>query len=140
MATNVIAQLIEARKAIQPPVKSGTNPHFRSRYVTLEGVIEAVTGPLSDHGFMLTQEVTAEPSVCTVLRHKDDPVWQLTSNVPLVLGKQDMQGLGSAITYARRYGIMSLLNLPAEDDDGNGASGTPNDAAPAPKTQRQNQW
>jgi len=51
-----------------------------------------------------------------------------------------MQGLGSAITYARRYGIMSLLNLPADDDDGNGASGSPKSAAQAPKTERKNAW
>lgn len=142
--TSIISKLIQARAEIQPPKKEGTNPHFRSKYVTLEGVIDAVTEPLAKHGFFLAQEVTDypdhRPSVCTILRHESDPTWQMTSNVPLVLGKQDMQGLGSAITYARRYGIMSLLNLPAEDDDGNGASGTPKDAAPAPKTERQNAW
>ena len=61
--------------------------------------------------------------------------------IPLVLAKNDMQGLGSAITYARRYGIMSILNLPTEDDDGNEASKhqkpklAPVDA-PAPETKR----
>lgn len=144
MTNNVIKKLIEARKEIQPIKKDGTNPHFRSRYATLEGVIEAVTEPLANHGFLLTQEVTdhaeQRPTVCTILRHESSPDWQLVSNVPLVLSKQDMQGLGSAITYARRYGIMSLLNLPAEDDDGNGASGTPTHAAQAPKTERKNAW
>lgn len=142
--TNIIGKLIKARLEIQPPKKEGTNPHFRSKYVTLEGVIEAVTEPLANHGFFLSQHVTnmaeLKPSVVTVLRHEEDKDWELRSEVPLVLSKQDMQGLGSAITYARRYCIMSLLNLPAEDDDGNGASGTPKDAAPAPKTERKNAW
>lgn len=144
MSKNVISQLIKARTAIQPPKKEGTNPHFRSKYVTLEGCIEAVTQPLANHGFFLTQCISnpdeGRPAVSTILRHEDNPDWELRSDVPLVLGKQDMQGLGSAITYARRYGIMSLLNLPADDDDGNGASGSPKSAAQAPKTERENAW
>lgn len=125
MSKNTISLLIKARKEIQPPKKEGTNPHFRSKYVTLEGCIEAVTGPLANHGFFLSQQVftTGEGHfVSTHLYHEDDAQFQMTSNVPLVLTKNDMQGLGSAITYARRYGIMSLLNLPADDDDGNAAS------------------
>ena len=126
MATkNVTSLLIKARLDIQPPAKTGTNPHFRSRYVTLEGCIEAVTQPLANHGFFLSQQLTTYDGgnyVSTVLIHEDFPDWEMVSHVPLVLGKNDMQGLGSAITYARRYGIMSLLNLPAEDDDGNEAS------------------
>lgn len=125
MSKNVTSLLIKARLDIQPPAKTGTNPHFRSRYVTLEGCIEAVTQPLANHGFFLSQQLTTYDGsnyVSTVLIHEDFPEWQMVSHVPLVLGKNDMQGLGSAITYARRYGIMSLLNLPAEDDDGNKAS------------------
>jgi len=125
MSKNVTSLLIKARLDIQPPAKTGTNPHFRSRYVTLEGCIEAVTQPLANHGFFLSQQLTTYDGgnyVSTVLIHEDFPEWQMVSHVPLVLGKNDMQGLGSAITYARRYGIMSLLNLPAEDDDGNQAS------------------
>ena len=144
MTDTIISKLIKARSEIQPPKKEGTNPHFRSKYVTLEGVIEAVTEPLAKQGFFLAQEVNdypdGRPAVSTILRHESDEAWRMTSSVPLVLSKQDMQGLGSAITYARRYGIMSLLNLPAEDDDGNGASGTPTNAAPAPKTERKNAW
>lgn len=125
MSKNIVSLLIKARKDIQPPAKTGTNPHFRSRYVTLEGCIEAVTQPLANHGFFLSQQVFTNEHgsfVDTILMHEDDPTWEMVSHVPLVLGKNDMQGLGSAITYARRYGIMSLLNLPAEDDDGNAAS------------------
>jgi hypothetical protein len=125
MSKNITSLLIKARLDIQPPAKTGTNPHFRSRYVTLEGCIEAVTQPLANHGFFLSQQVFTNEHgsfVDTILMHEDDPTWEIVSHVPLVLGKNDMQGLGSAITYARRYGIMSLLNLPAEDDDGNAAS------------------
>lgn len=140
MTDSIIAKLIKARSEIQPPKKEGTNPHFRSKYVTLEGCIEAVTEPLAKNGFFMTQEVIdsgeARPTVCTKLHHESDPAWSMVSNVPLVLSKQDMQGLGSAITYARRYGIMSLLNLPAEDDDGNGAIAR----GPAPTSKPQGAW
>lgn len=119
---NVIELLIKARSEIQPPKKEGTNPHFRSRYVTLEGCIEAVTQPLANNGLFLSQQVGSNELgsfVETKIYHKDYSGWFIESTVPLVLAKNDMQGLGSAITYARRYGIMSLLNLPSEDDDAN---------------------
>ena len=143
MSKNVLTELIKARKAIQPPAKTGTNPHFRSRYVTLEGVIEAVTGPLSEHGFFLSQQVfTGEHGsfVSTILMHEDDPNWEMISHVPLVLNKNDMQGLGSAITYARRYGIMSLLNLPAEDDDGSATTMQANSTSETPKSRAKSNW
>tara|TARA_R100001510_G_C7568520_1_gene145835 strand:+ start:325 stop:780 length:456 start_codon:yes stop_codon:yes gene_type:complete len=120
--TNVIQLLIKARSEIQPPKKEGTNPHFRSRYVTLEGCIEAVTQPLANNGFFLSQQVKSNELgsyVTTKIYHQDYADWLIESTVPLVLAKNDMQGLGSAVTYARRYGIMSLLNLPSEDDDAN---------------------
>lgn len=128
---NITKLLMAARADIQPIKKDGSNPHFRSKYATLEGVIEAVTEPLAKHGFLLIHRTTTGEhgiTVSTELIHESGD--SLTTQIPLVLGKNDMQGLGSAITYARRYGIMSLLNLPAEDDDGNQAS---RGAAPNPK-------
>lgn len=125
MSQNIISNLIKVRQAIQPIKKDGSNPHFRSKYATLEGVIEAVTQPLANHGFLLTHVTGSDEFgmyVTTEIISEDDGVTVMRTRVPLVLNKQDMQGLGSAITYARRYGIMSLLNLPAEDDDGNLAS------------------
>tara|TARA_R100000951_G_scaffold23413_1_gene19584 strand:+ start:3559 stop:4080 length:522 start_codon:yes stop_codon:yes gene_type:complete len=138
---NIIKLLMNARADIQPVKKSGTNPHFRSKYATLEGVIEAVTEPLSKHGFLLIHRSTQNEhgmTITTELLHETGEGF--ATSIPLVLGKNDMQGLGSAITYARRYGIMSLLNLPAEDDDGNQASkgaapkAISSGDAPAPET------
>ena len=78
-------------------------------------------------------------SITTELVHESGE--SFVTAIPLVLGKNDMQGLGSAITYARRYGIMSLLNLPAEDDDGEqNRKGTAQKLAPVdaptPETKR----
>ena len=131
-----------ARADIQPIKKSGTNPHFGNKYATLESVIEAVTEPLQKHGFLLMHRTISNEhgkSITTELVHESGE--SFVTAIPLVLAKNDMQGLGSAITYARRYGIMSILNLPTEDDDGNEASKhqkpklAPVDA-PAPETKR----
>ena len=140
--TNIIKILMEARADIEPIKKSGTNPHFGNKYATLESVIEAVTEPLQKHGFLLMHRTISNEhgkSITTELVHESGE--SFVTAIPLVLGKNDMQGLGSAITYARRYGIMSLLNLPAEDDDGEqNRKGSvqklaPVDA-PAPETKR----
>ena len=139
---NIITKLMAARADIQPIKKSGTNPHFKSKYATLEGVIEAVTEPLEKHGFLLMHRTISNEhgkSITTELVHESGE--SFVTAIPLVLAKNDMQGLGSAITYARRYGIMSILNLPTEDDDGNEASKpqkpklAPVDA-PEPETKR----
>ena len=140
--TNIIKMLMEARADIEPIKKSGKNPHFGNKYATLESVIEAVTEPLAKKGFLLMHRAISNEhgkSITTELVHESGE--SFVSAIPLVLGKNDMQGLGSAITYARRYGIMSLLNLPAEDDDGeqNRKGATPKPVAndePAPETKR----
>ncbi len=140
--TNIIKILMEARADIEPIKKSGTNPHFGNKYATLESVIEAVTEPLQKHGFLLMHRTISNEhgkSITTELVHESGE--SFVTAIPLVLGKNDMQGLGSAITYARRYGIMSLLNLPAEDDDGEqNRKGTAQKLAPvdapAPETKR----
>ena len=140
--TNIIKILMEARADIEPIKKSGTNPHFGNKYATLESVIEAVTEPLQKHGFLLMHRTVSNEhgkSITTELVHESGE--SFVTAIPLVLGKNDMQGLGSAITYARRYGIMSLLNLPAEDDDGEqNRKGTAQKLAPvdapAPETKR----
>ena len=139
---NIITKLMEARADIEPIKKSGTNPHFGNKYATLESVIEAVTEPLQKHGFLLMHRTISNEhgkSITTELVHESGE--SFVTAIPLVLGKNDMQGLGSAITYARRYGIMSLLNLPAEDDDGeqNRKGATPklvSTDAPEPETKR----
>ena len=141
---NVITLLREVRKKIQPIKRDGKNPHFGNHYATLDNVIEAVTSPLDDAGFILTHRTFGNEHgmfVQTSIIHQDDRNLVLSTDIPIVLHKKDMQALGGAITYARRYGILSLLNLPTEDDDGNEASKhqkpklAPVDA-PAPETKR----
>jgi len=123
---NYMTRLIKVRSEVSSVKKRGSNPHFRSSYATLEDVIAEVTDPLAANGFYLGHITGADEYgkfVSTTFFDAETGDEAISTRIPLVLGKQDMQGLGSAITYARRYGILSLLNLPTEDDDGNGTVG-----------------
>lgn len=98
------------------------NPHFKSSYITLNKVLEVVTPLLRERGILLTQPLgalpAAPPSPALVTRFIDTESDESYEEVvPLVLEKQTPQGLGSAITYFRRYGILSALGLVGDEDD-----------------------
>ena len=115
--------------------KDKINPAFRSKYLSLDHLMEQVVPVLNKHGLIWTtapnyllvntgpEHKTVEPTLSYRLIHA--PSGQETAGtVPLIPSKRDAQGLGSAITYARRYAIMAVLGLVAdEDDDGARASG-----------------
>ena len=117
--------LVKAQQEIAPVKKDKVNPFFKSSYVGLESVMPEALRVLNKHGLALTQTVgTAEDgstNLSTTILHTSGE-W-LTDSQPLLLVKPDPQGQGSAITYARRYGVMSALGIVGEeDDDGNKAS------------------
>jgi hypothetical protein len=133
--------LIEARRHFAKVSKDGDNPHLRNRYATLESVLDAVTVPLLDAGLFVTQTPVPLDSgwaLKTTIAHVEGG--ELVGMVPLEYGDakglNPMQSLGSAISYARRYGLLSLLCLTAEDDDGATAGHAPvrTQAAPPPRT------
>lgn len=117
--------------------KSAINPHFHSSYVPLDKLHETVIPLLNKHGLVwVTYPVwgTREAVPCLVyrLRHVDSGE-ELGATMLLMIDKANPQGQGSAITYARRYALMAVLGLVAdEDDDGNKAS-KPSRAKAKPK-------
>jgi hypothetical protein len=118
------ASMAKAFAEIEAATKSATNPHFKSKYADLGAVIDAVKPPLIKHGLFFTQRShPAEHgvSVETVLHHCSGEELSL-GLLYVPANKQDAQGFGSALTYARRYGLMTAFGVPAEDDDGNAAS------------------
>lgn len=130
-ASTAIADLIAAQGACDPVLKDATNPHFRSKYASLSSCVDACKEAFHKHNFALLQSNGHDEYgqyVRTELLHTTGASWG--SVVYLVLSKQDMQGLGSAITYARRYGLLGMVGLAPEDDDGNAASAP---AKPQPK-------
>ena len=103
--------------------KDGKNPHFRSAYMTLDGILNKVKPILSsvDIGVMQSIDTNERDVTCTTsLLHVSGQV--ITGTATVHADKDTPQGFGSAITYARRYGIATLLGIAdCEDDDGNGA-------------------
>lgn len=122
-------KLLEIQKAgIEGVVFDSSNPHFKNRYISLGSLLDKVLPVLNDKGIVVTQIPTATgptPSLSTVFVDTESGE-RLEGTVPLVLQKDDPQGVGSAITYMRRYALLSMLGLVAdEDDDGEAARTEP---------------
>lgn len=109
--------------------KAANNPFFKSKYASLEEVIETVRAEAGKCGLTFTQLVDFEESkmfVTTILMHESGE--SISGRTPILTkDNTDPQKMGSGITYAKRYGLQAAFGLPSEDDDGNSAS------APAPK-------
>lgn len=121
---NIAAAFVKAQRAFGPALKTSTNPHFRSKYADLSNCIEAVIEALNANGIGLMQRTYESKDgvmVETVFVHESGEVMECgLLHVPA--GKQDPQGYGSALTYARRYSLLAATGLAPEDDDGNSAS------------------
>ena len=99
--------------------KDSKNPHYKSKYADIDTVLDAIREPLKKAGLCFTQ-LPQQGGLKTVISTIDGDS-SIEGFCEYNLSKNDMQGLGSAITYARRYSLVSMLGLEAEDDDGNKA-------------------
>jgi hypothetical protein len=130
---SIAAALAAAQAAMGRASKSANNPHFKSKYADLSSVMDACMPALTANGIAVTQPVKREDGeivLYTILHHADSDQTLDDGGLPLIVNKRDMQGLGSALTYARRYGLMAMAGIAADDDDGNAAA-----AAPPPRQQ-----
>lgn len=119
--------LSAARAEIAAPVKDSQNTHLKNRYASLSAVIAACDEHLTAHGLTFAQPIIlteSGPVLRTILVHLETGQ-EIASDCPLLYEGgpkvNPMQALGSAVTYARRYGLESLLGLKRDDDDGEGA-------------------
>lgn len=120
---NIAAALAAAQAQMGKALKSANNPHFKSKYADLSSVVDATMPALNANGIAVIQPMQESETgrvVMTKFIHTSGEV--LECAIPLIVAKNDMQGMGSAITYARRYGLMSLAGIAPEDDDGNAAA------------------
>jgi len=144
------AALAKAQAELQHAVKDRTNPAFRSQYADLASVLDAVR-PLASHGIAVTHYVVAQTdprvvSLHIVLRHSSGE--QLDCGAVTMVAKDGgPQSVASAITYARRYGVMLACGIaPGDnsDDDGNAAQGVAvkpaSLPAPVPVTASHSSW
>ena len=131
---NIATALVKAQKAFGPALKTSTNPHFRSRYADLSACVEAVIDALNDNGIAMIQkcyDCNTGIMVETVFIHESGEMLEC-GILQVPASKQDPQGYGSALTYARRYSLMAACGIAPEDDDGNAASHKPTvEAKPA---------
>lgn len=125
----IMPALIKARAKFKAAVKDSKNPHFKSAYASLDSVVDAITDALLAEGIFQTQPTSVEDGV-TILHTRfvhSSGEW-IGSTYPVHPVKKDPQGEGSALTYARRYALMSLAGIAPEDDDGNAATSAVNEA------------
>ena len=123
--SEAIQAFIKAQSEMGSAIKNAKNPFLKNNYADINAIQEAVHPVFHANGFMITQEGSADEFgqyVETKLTHTTGQ--SFSSKVYLEFKKSDMQSLGGAITYARRYGLVSLTGIPVEDDDGNSANGS----------------
>ena len=119
----ISSALVKAQKAFGPALKTSVNPHFRNKYASLDVCIEAVVGALNDNGIMLMQQThLCDDGVIveTVFIHESGETLS-GGKLHVPASKQDPQGYGSALTYAKRYSLQSACGIAPEDNDGGGA-------------------
>jgi hypothetical protein len=119
---NLYSALLGVKAEIRTLPKDAVNPHFKSKYTPLDTIVEHVEPILTKHGLVWItkpcRDSTGSPALAYRLAHAESGQTE-DGEMPLLLSKNDPQGQGSAITYARRYALCAVLNLVADvDDDG----------------------
>ena len=117
--TNIAAALVGAISELQDPFMDAQNPHFKNHYATLKSCLDTVRPTLARHGLVLMQFVMPSANggdrLVTRLLHESGGFME-DEGISLV-GADNMQKLGSAISYARRYGLLAILGLVGDPDD-----------------------
>ncbi len=122
--TELAGALSAAQGAIENATKDSANPFFKSSYADLASIWDAIRCPLSANGLAIMQLPSADGpkvTITTLLTHESGQ-W-ISSDLTMTAKDDTPQGIGSAITYARRYALQSVAGVAPEDDDGNGANG-----------------
>lgn len=123
---NLSKALLQAQTQMGSAKKDSKNPFFKSNYADLPTVMEVVKGPLNEAGIIVLQPASHRDGknfITTTLIHGETGEWMESETEVVSAKANDPQAFGAAQTYARRFGLQAMLFIPAEDDDGNFASG-----------------
>lgn len=134
----IASAFVKAKRAFGPALKDKTNPAFRSKYADLGACIDAVESALLENGIAFIQETFEDATgvtVETVFIHESGEVLRC-GKLHVPAAKQDPQGYGSALTYARRYSLCAACGIAPEDDDGNAGTEAKRKAAAAQESER----
>lgn len=118
----------KTQQEMKQPLKDANNPFFKSKYVPLENVVEAITESASKNGISFTQFPSSDEvgnvTVGTLVMHSSGE-WIEYDPIKMKPVKNDPQSIGSAITYAKRYALSAIFGITSDqDDDGNEATQT----------------
>ncbi len=122
-----VAALAKAQGVMKPAVFNRVNPHFKTRYADFTSCMDACRTPLSENGIAIVQycaTIEGKFNLVTMLAHVSGQ-W-MKSEFPIISAKMDSQGIGSAMTYAKRYSLCGMTGIVADeeqDDDGESAIG-----------------
>jgi hypothetical protein len=130
--TSISKAFLKAQKEIESVKKGSSNPFFKSKYADINSILEACKSKLNENGISILQP-TSEECVETILMHESGE-WFRGKTKIINAKPNDPQAQGSAITYARRYGLQSMLSMMAEDDDGERAVNREIKASKYPRT------
>ena len=135
---SLAAALAKAQAEIRPAIKDSENPHFRSSYADLASTWAACRQPLASNGLSVVQlpEVSEHSTVIieTVLLHESGEY--VGGRIEIPVTKADAQGIGSAITYGRRYALAAVVGIAPDDDDAEAAVGRSAQSPPATRPAR----
>lgn len=129
----LVGALSKAQGELTPALKDNVNPHFKSKYADLNSVWTACRAALSKHGLAVIQTMSMENGsyqLLTTLAHSSGQ-W-MRSSMPILTQKMDSQGIGSAITYMRRYSLSAIVGIASDEDDDGNAACTPKSEPVAP--------
>jgi hypothetical protein len=108
--------LVKFQASVSKVAKEANNPFFKSKYASLANILDTIQKPLSECGLAISQFPDGN-ALTTIILHADSGEWMESSYVMPVAKQNDPQAMGSAMTYARRYALGSILNLNIDDDD-----------------------
>src|SRR5262245_21239278 len=138
--SNLARALVAAQAKLKNPPTDSDNPHYRSRYVSLAGLRDAIAPTFARHGLAIVQSTgTGErgPTVTTLLLHVSGE-WLESEALEMPASRNDAQGWASCITYARRYQLAALADVAdGDDDDAEAAVRKPAQAPGAPPAARE---
>jgi len=130
----IFEAFVKAQGELSHAVKDAKNPHFKSKYADLTSVVDTLRPILSKNGLAFiqkTHENVGGVMIETMIIHSTGE--SISGGMLFVpAGKQDPQGYGSALTYARRYSLVTIFGMATEDDDGNSATSSYENQRKAP--------
>jgi hypothetical protein len=113
---NIAGALVKFQASVSKVAKESNNPFFKKKYASLANILDTIQKPLSECGLAISQFPDGD-ALTTIIVHSESGEWMESSYVMPVVKQNDPQAMGSAITYARRYALGSILNLNIDDDD-----------------------